>query len=138
MNSTLRSEWQALRRSPAGQRFQRRYEHSRRSRNQTTIVGRLVRIGLAAIFLMIGAVLMFIPGPAILFFILAGSLLAAESRVLAKVLDAMEVWLRRLARVGARVWGRLSPCGKIAVAALVAMCAMTGSYFSWRILVGLN
>jgi hypothetical protein len=136
MKSTLTSEWRMLRRGRPGERFQRRYEISRRTRNRTTIVGRFVRLTLAVVFLAIGVVLVFIPGPAILFFVLAGSLLATESRILAKTLDALEVRLRRVARIAARMWRGLSVPGRILAAALVGLCAISAGYLSWRILLG--
>jgi hypothetical protein len=136
MKSTLISEWRMLSRARPGKRFQRRYEISRRTRNQTTIAGRFVRLALAVVFLAIGVVLVFIPGPAILFFVLAGSLLATESRILAKMLDALEVAARRIVRIARRVWRGLSVAGRMVVAALIGLGAISAGYFSWRILLG--
>lgn len=136
MKSTLRSEWQNLRRGPAGQRFQRRYEVSRRSRNKITIAGRISRLVLAVVFMVIGVVLVFIPGPAIFFFVLAASLLATESLMLAKALDRVEVWLLQSWSAGKRTWHHLSFLEKLLVGGVAGLCAFTGSYLSWRILLG--
>jgi hypothetical protein len=136
MKSTLISKWRMLSRAWPGKRFQRRYEISRRTRNRTTIAGRFVRLALAIVFLAIGAVLVFIPGPAILFFVLAGSLLATESRILARMLDALEVVTRRIVRIARRVWRGLSVRGRIAAAALIGLCTIGAGYLTWRILLG--
>ena len=45
--------------------------------------------------LAIGVVLAFIPGPAVLFFALAGALVSTQSRFIAKRLDKVEVWGRK-------------------------------------------
>ena len=53
-------------------------------------------IGGAVLCLAIGIVLTFIPGPAFVFFGLAGALLSIESRWIARVLDRAEVSARKL------------------------------------------
>src|SRR5688572_14221670 len=112
MAATLKSEWRMLRRGKPGSRFLDRYETSHRNKNKRSVVGRVIRIVIAVAALAIGVVLVFIPGPAILFFFIAGSLLAAESRALARALDWSEVKLRKLVRWLAKVWRKLPPAGK--------------------------
>jgi hypothetical protein len=51
--------------------------------------------GLAFVSLAVGVVLAFIPGPAVLFFALAGALFSTQSGFVARTLDRGEVWGRR-------------------------------------------
>jgi hypothetical protein len=50
---------------------------------------------LAFVAFAIGVVLAFIPGPAVLFFMLSGALLSTQSRFVAETLDKLEVWGRK-------------------------------------------
>jgi hypothetical protein len=109
----LKSEWRTLRCGPPGRRFQEHYDASHGTANRRTIVGRVVRMFIAIASIAIGVVLMFIPGPAILFFLIAGGLLAAESRYVARGLDCSEVQLRRFAHWLIVRWRRMPLSGKV-------------------------
>lgn len=69
---------------------------------------RVLLLGLAVLLTAIGVVLMFIPGPAILFFFLAGALLAEESLPVARGLDWAELRLRAAWNALRRWWSRRS------------------------------
>jgi hypothetical protein len=89
----LRAHWSEFRHWPAGQRFTRFYERQRSVSSRWAAP----LIWLAALLAVgIGVVLVFIPGPAVVFFAVAVALLASQSRWLAQHLDVAEVRLRRL------------------------------------------
>lgn len=134
MGSTLISEWQELRRGRPGRRFQDGYEASRRTKNRVTLLGRIVRIGMAVVALVVGIILVFIPGPAILFFAIAGGLLAAESRQLARLLDWTEVQIRKVAIYLRRRWRKLSLGGKIVVGVAVVAMSVVGLLLIYRLM----
>jgi hypothetical protein len=136
MPATLISEWRTLRRGRPGHRFQERYEASRRAKNRRSIIGRIVRLGLAIVALAIGIVLMFIPGPAILFYLISGSLLAAESRVVARALDWSEVQLRKSARWLKIQWRKLPLAGKIFAGLAVLAIGAAGLFLGYKISFG--
>jgi hypothetical protein len=72
----------------------------------------------------IGVVLVFIPGPAFVFFILGGGLLASESKLVAKAMDWSEVRTRRLIHGAAAIWRRLGLVARVGVvAAGIMICA---------------
>ena len=79
--------------SPRGQRFTKLYE---RQQAHNTAWLTWVYVVAALICVAIGVVLSFIPGPAFVFFILAGGLLASQSRWAAEHLDRGELALRSL------------------------------------------
>lgn len=101
-----------------------------------SVTGRVVRLMIAAVAFVIGVVLVFIPGPAIVFFVIAGSLLAAESLMLAKTLDHLEIWIRLALRWARRFWHRLSLVGKVVVGLVTAACGAGFTYLSWRMMFG--
>lgn len=86
MNVT--SEWHRLKDSPPGTRFQAFYV--RQQRHAKGLGKALYLTGALASFA-VGVVLVFIPGPAFVFFILSAALLATQSSWVARHLDALEV-----------------------------------------------
>jgi hypothetical protein len=136
MAASMISEWKKLQRGRPGSRFVDRYEAIRRNKNKRSMFGRIVRMVIAAAALVIGFILMFIPGPAILFFLVAGGLVAAESRGVARALDWTEVELRKFSSWSIKRWRKLSPVGKATVA-LALLAVVAGVLFiSYRITFG--
>ena len=133
MTSMLMAEWKGLRRGRPGHRFRERYETARRSQDRMTVMSRLVRVGLAVASFGVGVVLVFIPGPAVLFFLIAGALLAAESRALALALDRLEVGVRVTAQAGLRQWLRLSAIGRAVVVILGVAVTLAVMAIFWRL-----
>ena len=128
----LKQYWSKLRHAPPGERFERRYEARRRNGSRGSALGRVLLIGLGVVLACIGVVLMFIPGPAILFFFVAGAIFAEESRWVARALDALEVRLRRWWASLRNWWCRRSASGKGTVLATALLVAATSAYFTYR------
>ncbi len=90
MINRLKQQWQSLKRGKPRHRFRTRYDAGRKAKKDAGFgfkLLRLMRFVVALAAAVIGVVLVFIPCPAILFFLLAGSLLAAESLTIARFLD---------------------------------------------------
>ncbi len=136
MTSALKSQWLALKRAKSGERFVKRYEASRRQRGGRHFVARVVRWVLALAAVAIAVVLMFIPGPAVVFFALAGALLASESRGVARFLDWAEVKLRRVLAWGKRHWQKLPPAGRVALAIASAGAGAAATFLGYRWITG--
>jgi hypothetical protein len=136
MAASLKAEWRMLRRGKPGQRFQDRYDSGHHGGNSQSMTGRIVRIVIAVVCVAIGVVLMFIPGPAILFFLIAGGLLAAESRHVARALDWSEVRLRKLASWAKARWKKLPLAGKIVVGMVLLALGAAGMYVGYRMMFG--
>lgn len=87
--------WTELRHWPTGRRFRRFHrEHAAHRLGWA----RWLTCFAAAVSFVIGVVLMFIPGPAILFYALTCALAATQSQLVARLLDRSEVRLRALWR----------------------------------------
>jgi hypothetical protein len=95
----LRGRWRRLRTGQPGTRFQRQYRENRESRKSGW--QRWESVAAAAGLILVGVVLLFVPGPGILFLALGGAALARESLAVARALDWLEIRGRRLVhRVG--------------------------------------
>jgi hypothetical protein len=90
----LKKEWRTFRRLRAGRRFQIHYAREQRKNRDRPLVLRVLRIALIPLFAAVGVLLTVMPGPAIVFFLLAAGLLAAQSLSVARVLDQLELKLR--------------------------------------------
>ncbi len=102
MLNVLKADLEKMKRDQAGERFKN--EH-RRAKKRGLNQGWLRAVFLIAAFVSaaIGVVLVFIPGPAFVFFILSGALIAIQWWPAAKALDETEakawpVWRRLKAR----------------------------------------
>jgi hypothetical protein len=87
----IKTELAKLREAAPGRRFT---EFNQRMRRDSPSWIRPFYLGAAIVSFVIGVVLAFIPGPAILFFALAAALVAAQSSWLAERLDRAEVRVR--------------------------------------------
>lgn len=136
MTSRLKRQWAALQRARPGRRFEERYEAAQRKENRASFLARVVRFTIATAALAVGVVLVFIPGPAVLFFAIAGALLASESRGVARFLDWSEVKIRAVLRWAQRTWKRLPMVGKVAVAIMGAAGGAGAGVVGYRVITG--
>ena len=94
MLARLKDQWKTLKRLEPGQRFQTAYRQHRQSEAGKSPVRRVLHALAGVVSLAIGVVLVFIPGPAILFFLIAGGLFAMQSLWVARALDWSELRIR--------------------------------------------
>jgi hypothetical protein len=134
MFDRLKTQWRQLEESRPGHRFRDRYERHQRDRNAPKLLWRIVRIGAAVALVLIGGVFMFIPGPAILFYALAGALLATDSLPVAKLLDWSEVKIRQLWRWARQRWERLSTAGKVIVSTFSLALSAGATFLAFRLM----
>lgn len=118
---------QDLQRGTPGHRFRKHYDAAHRPGNELSVLHRILRFVIALVAVIVGIVLTFMPGPAVLFFALAGALLASESRWLAGALDLTELKLRDAARWSLRRWVSLGWLGRTIVV-LVATGGTLGCF----------
>jgi hypothetical protein len=110
-----------------GERFRNRYHQHQKSKNRG-LGPMILRFILAGLSLAIGFVLVFIPGPAVVFFLIAGALLAADWLPVARLLDWGEVHVRRIWARVKKIWDRLSKPARVALAILGALIGAATSY----------
>jgi Flp pilus assembly protein TadB len=98
MLARLKKRWEAFKQLEPGKRFETHYHQHRQSEAGKSPVRRILYLLAAVVALAIGVVLAFIPGPAILFFLIAGGLFAMQSLKIARALDWSELRIRALVK----------------------------------------
>ena len=91
----LKQQWQEFRQGEPGKRFQDYYE-SRHDQGSAFFSG--CRLVLGLVLLLVGLVMMPAPGPGMIVVALAAVMMARESRLAARLFDAIELRLRGLLR----------------------------------------
>lgn len=136
MAHSLPQRWHALTGGSPGRRFEARYEAARAARLEggwSHRLTRALRLVFAVLAFGVGLVLAVMPGPAILFFLLSGSLFAAESRGVARLLDRAEVRLRALWQWSRKRWIKLPVWGRAGLVVLVVAAGAATTYASYRL-----
>ena len=95
MTERWREEWQVFRRSSPGERFRERYERVKAL--ERPLPERIARCLGGVVTVLVGIVLIPLPGPGWLIVGFGLTMLAQESRALADFCDRIEVRCRRLA-----------------------------------------
>jgi Flp pilus assembly protein TadB len=94
MLARLKEHWSQFQRLEPGKRFQTHYRQHRQSEAGKSPIRRVLYAVAGVVALVVGVILMFIPGPAILFFLIAGGLFATQSLWVARALDWSELRTR--------------------------------------------
>ena len=132
----FRRDWRELRQGRPGHRFQARYDRAQREQQRCGPAKRLVMIVAAIVCVAIGIVLVVMPGPAFVFFILAGGLLATESRFIARFMDWSEVRIRKIVHWAMLRWRRLPIAARVVLLAIGICCSAAVAYLSFRFIQG--
>lgn len=103
----LKQTWRRLKAANPGLRFQQEFRR-RHSAGRSPIQKALLIVG-GLLLMAAGFLLLFIPGPGLVFLIAGGLLIAQQSLVAARVLDWSEIRLRKLFAWSLRAWRRSSP-----------------------------
>ena len=133
MHSFLSRQWRSLGSGTPGRRFRDRYERNERNKDRPWF-GRVLRLLLAAVAFAAAAVLTVIPGPATPLFFLAGALLATDWLWMAKVMDRVEVALRKILQPVARLWFRLPVYGRVALLLATTTLSIATSITVYRLM----
>ncbi len=94
MLARLKAHWRQFKRLEPGQRFQTHYRQQRNADAGKSPLRRVLYAVASVVAFALGIVFAFIPGPAILFFLMTGALLAVQSLWVARALDWGELRLR--------------------------------------------
>ena len=127
----LKEHWQDLKEGKPGKRFQdhyRKYHESGGNRMRKVLF-----IGIGALIVAAGIFFLPAPGPGFLIIFLGGGLMAQESLRAAKVLDWMELRLRRIADWALGVWKRASVPARAAIALFGLVVAAGAGYAAYQI-----
>ena len=90
----------------------------------------------ALVAIVLAVLLMFLPGPAVVFYFFAGAILASESLTIARLMDWAEVRSRALWRWGRDHWRKTPHWGRVVLVALMVLVSATSTYISYRLVRG--
>ena len=92
----IKNDWTALQQSEPGHRFQDRYNRRHAEDSGLKKFWGPVIIGIGLLIIGVGILLLVIPGPGWVTITLGLALIAGESLMLAKILDVLELIIRKL------------------------------------------
>lgn len=121
-----KEQWTRFAAQAPGSRFRDRHDRHQANRHLHAWWRRPLNIAIGIGCLAVGLVLTVAPGPAVVFFVVAGFVLANESRSAARALDWMDVRIAPAVHFVQQRWARLSP--RVRRAATV--CMVLGSVVS--------
>lgn len=133
MGGKLKRQWEEFKRGQPGRRFQDRYERNQQKRQNKRWHAGLLKLCLGLLFIALGVVLMVMPGPAILFFALGGGMLADYSRTVARMLDWLELKIRRVLHWTKHWWKHASIPARSRVVGLLVLSMTAAGYFLYRV-----
>lgn len=131
MFQSFKETWDKIQDDPPGERFYRQYH--RRQEARETVLNRVLFIGVALVFLIIGIIFIFTPGPGLLFIFVGLGLIAQESLWLSKALDKLEVYLRRWVDWGKEQWNDSSRVVQVLIITVIVMISAGALYVAYRI-----
>jgi hypothetical protein len=120
--------WKAFRNAPPGKRFLARHQTREDSGSPA---GRVAAVALGLVLILVGAVLLVIPGPGLIVIAFGAALVAQEFLWMAKALDRLELGLRRWYRAGRRFWKSASTAARAALAAGAALGVAGAGYVAY-------
>ena len=127
----IRQESREFEHSRPGRRFTQRYERRQRSGTNSR---KALKMAIGCLVLLLGIVLLFLPGPGLLVVLLGAGLIAEQSYNAARALDKAEVRARRLGAAALRAWRRTPTPAKIVLLAAATLAAVAfAAYVLMRI-----
>ena len=107
MFDTLQRRWHQFAAVPPGQRFAAHFDRRQQTRPRA-LHRKILALGGGILVMGAGLFFMLAPGPGVLIFLVGATLVAEESRMVARLLDGADLWLRRLAARASARWRRAS------------------------------
>jgi hypothetical protein len=127
MLTELKKSWLAFKKGAPGERFEGFY----RARRQTHPRSRIVFAIVGGLLLAGGVILLFIPGPGILLIAFGGALIARQSLWMAKLLDEVELFLRKATRGARAFWRKASMPVRALLLAVAGAGSAAGGYATY-------
>lgn len=124
----LKNDWHDLENDPPGKRFQNRYK---RKHDEGGGKRKPLMLVAGVLLVAVGIFLMPAPGPGFIVVLLGGALLSEESLYVARALDRMEVWGRKLLSGAKRLWKKASLMQRIAIVLVAAALVAGAGWFGY-------
>jgi hypothetical protein len=125
----MKLQWREFKHDQPGERF--RNQRKRMKDGSKALM--VAQVALGVILVSGGVLLLFIPGPGLLFIVFGLALIAGLSRKLAALMDRMEPKVRRFGRAAKQWWTHLPTVGKVGLGLLAASGAAAFFYAMYRL-----
>lgn len=103
----LHAHWEEFAAAPVGERFVQHYHRQQQDDARKSKLALVARAGLAVVLVVVGVVLLFIPGPGLLFIGLGAAMCASHSLLIARGMDRCDVVLRRYWAQAQGYWAQM-------------------------------
>ena len=125
MFKSLQKTWHHFRDAEPGKRFILHYRRHQAGSRSKLVAG--VYLMLGVVLVVVGALGLVAPGPGLLGIALGVAVLAQESEKASRMLDRLELWVRRLVAGFKRWWGKAGVVSKILVTAAACVVGFAGA-----------
>lgn len=132
----LRKNFRHIKRGRPGHRFRDHYAYERRTHRGRRSTSRILTLLLGIAAVIVGLVLCVIPGPGLPFIFVGGGLLAAESLMVARIMDWLEVKLRTVWKWGMGYWKHWPRWAQVLVGVLMVVGGIASSFLFYRLVSG--
>jgi hypothetical protein len=132
MLSKLRESWTDFSDAEPGRRFQE--YHEKRKQEQTSTVATVAFIAAGIGLILVGALLMVIPGPGIPVVAVGAGLIARESSHVAKALDWLELRIRAVVSWALGVWKQAGAAARAGIVVTAIALAGAAGYGAWLVM----
>ena len=131
-----RQHWREFSRSRPGKRFQQRYHRRQKHGHGPFGIRRIVNLTLGVVIVVVSAVGGLLPGPGWGTAFIGFALIAGEVLLAARLLDRIEILLRRFIQFCKDVWVIANPLGKTVIASLILTLVATLAYGTYFLIFG--
>jgi uncharacterized protein (TIGR02611 family) len=131
MLDKLKQSWRHLKEGKPGKRFRQQYE--RRKRSGRSNLSKILFIILGLLIMVVGLIFLPAPGPGTLILLPGAALIARESLFAARLLDWLEVRIRRVIARGLKFWENASLLVKALVVVLALAIVTALAFAAYRL-----
>ena len=134
----LKEDWRHLKHGEPGQRFKDRYYFSQRRNRSRITFWRVFNIGAGSSIALGGLLMVIAPGPGWLAIFLGLGMLSGELLPVARILDRIEVQLRKLVRWLREAWNNTPVVGKALILLAILTVVAGSAYGAYHFLFGVE
>jgi Putative transmembrane protein (PGPGW) len=138
MLDRLKEDWRHLKHGEPGQRFKDRYYLSQRRNRSRITFWRVFNIGAGSGIALGGLLMVIAPGPGWLAIFLGLGMLSGELLPVARILDRIEVQLRKLVRWLREAWNNTPVVGKALILLAILTVVAASVYGVYHFLFGVE
>jgi hypothetical protein len=126
-----KQEWKSFKHDEPGARFRNHRERMKEKPRGHSIVAIMIGV----LLILIGVVLLFMPGPGTLLIAFGVALLASHSKRASALMDRSEPKLRRIAQRGKHKWDAMSAPAKVGLISALVILAIVAGLGMWKFVV---